>query len=515
MRKRRTLVGQGTIRNRSTPKEFRLDRQPSIVSVESRHVPLASDGNGLLQRYAEVSNFALKILDIIILVGCGYLVFWFQRDTLILPDRYLLYMLLMSLGAYNLFLALGVYQAWRGQSLTRELTRLLWSWSLLIIIAGAFLFLTKTGESFSRLWVGWTSLLAFLGMTTLRVCTRLFLRSLRSRGFNIKRVVVVGAGELGSRALRALHQEAWAGLQPVAVFDDLANNDKQIEGVPVVGNIESLPKFIEDNRKREGRHEIDQVWIALPLESYRRVSEIQQMLQNSAANVYFVPDFYGFDLVNHTVNEIVGLPVMNMSASPLIGMNALLKRSEDIILSSLALIALLPLLIVISILVKVDSPGSVLFRQRRYGLDAKEIIVWKFRTMTVSEDGDKITQTSRDDVRVTRIGRFLRKFSLDELPQLVNVLQGTMSLVGPRPHAVAHNEEYRSKIVGYMSRHRMRPGMTGWAQVNGLRGETTDQSLMERRVDYDLEYIRNWSVLFDLLIIFKTFWVLTETKDVY
>ena len=206
---------------------------------------------------------------------------------------------------------------------------------------------------------------------------------------------------------------------------------------------------------------------------------------------------------------------MNMSASPLNGDAGIIKRIEDIVISSLMIVTLSPVLLIISLLVKLGSPGPILFKQRRYGQDGKEIMVWKFRSMTVTEDGDKVTQAKRNDDRTTRVGYWLRKLSLDELPQLVNVLQGTMSLVGPRPHAVAHNEFYRTKVSGYMGRHKIRPGITGWAQVNGCRGETSEIEDMEERIHYDLEYIRNWSVLLDLKILFKTLGTVVNHKDTY
>jgi putative colanic acid biosynthesis UDP-glucose lipid carrier transferase len=233
-----------------------------------------------------------------------------------------------------------------------------------------------------------------------------------------------------------------------------------------------LIPYIED--QRQAGKPIDQVWIALPLSVHKRIEELQFALQDTATSVYFVTDLFDFTLSSYKVDEIVGLPVMNMSAKNMRGGSTLVKRIGDIALSSILLIGLSPILLLITALVKNDSPGPAFFKQRRYGREGREILVWKFRSMTVAEDGGAVAvvPAQRDDARVTNIGTWLQKLSLDELPQLINVLQGMMSLVGPRPHAVAHNEHYRKKIHGYMVRHQIRPGITGWAQVNGCRGET-------------------------------------------
>ena len=223
----------------------------------------------------------------------------------------------------------------------------------------------------------------------------------------------------------------------------------------------------------------------------------------------------GFNLTDYAIEEAAGLPVIDLSASPLKHSTASLKRIEDIIISILMLAILSPLFILIAILIKRESQGSILFKQRRYGLDGQEFNVWKFRSMTSSDNSDDIQQATQNDARVTNIGRFIRRYSIDELPQLFNVLYGSMSLVGPRPHAVAHNEYYRDKIDGYMSRHVIKPGMTGWAQVNGCRGETDTLDKMKRRVRYDIEYIQKWSIFLDIRILLKTFVEVFKNQNVY
>jgi putative colanic acid biosynthesis UDP-glucose lipid carrier transferase len=234
------------------------------------------------------------------------------------------------------------------------------------------------------------------------------------------------------------------------------------------------------------------------------MSELMNALRDTTASVYFVPDAFAFDVIQARLVEINGMPALSVCDTPFHGLDAILKRTTDLVLAGIGLLLVSPVMVVVGIAVKITSRGPMLFRQRRYGLNGEEIIVYKFRSMTAAEDGHQVTQATRFDPRVTPVGRFIRRTSLDELPQLFNVLQGRMSLVGPRPHAVAHNEMYRKLISGYMIRHKVRPGITGLAQVNGLRGETETLDKMSERVRYDLEYLRHWSPWLDVIILFKT-----------
>jgi putative colanic acid biosynthesis UDP-glucose lipid carrier transferase len=238
-------------------------------------------------------------------------------------------------------------------------------------------------------------------------------------------------------------------------------------------------------------------------------------LRDTTASVYFVPDIFAFDLVQARCMEINGMPAVSVCETPLHGTSGIWKRAVDIVLAIAALALLWPAMLLAAIAIKQSSPGPVLFKQRRYGLNGEEILVYKFRSMTVCEDGPVITQATKTDSRVTRVGAFLRRTSLDELPQIFNVLEGKMSFVGPRPHAVAHNEEYRKLISGYMIRHKVRPGITGWAQVNGLRGETSSFEKMHERVQYDLDYLKNWSLSLDMLIIFRTAMTVLRDRNAY
>ena len=257
------------------------------------------------------------------------------------------------------------------------------------------------------------------------------------------------------------------------------------------------------------------IFISQPISAQPRIRKMLDELQDTTASVYFLPDIYIFDLMQARFDNVGGMPVIAIRESPFTGFNSMVKRGSDIVLGLLIQIMLLPVMLVIAIAVKVTSKGPVIFRQRRYGLYGEEIIVYKFRSMTVSEDGDKVVQATKNDQRVTRIGAFLRRSSLDELPQFINVLQGRMSIVGPRPHAVAHNEQYRKLIKGYMLRHKVKPGITGWAQVNGLRGETETLDKMEARIHFDLDYLRNWSLWLDLWIIMRTVKVVLKRDNAH
>ncbi|MGZ5042367.1 MAG: undecaprenyl-phosphate glucose phosphotransferase, partial [Usitatibacter sp.] len=263
------------------------------------------------------------------------------------------------------------------------------------------------------------------------------------------------------------------------------------------------------------KHRVDLIYVTLPMASQPRIMKLLDDLRDTTASVYFIPDIFLFDLIQGRMDTIGGLPVLALCETPFFGMNAMVKRLSDIVLASLILVLIAPAMLAIAIGVKATSRGPVLFRQRRYGLDGREILVYKFRSMTVTEDGAVVRQATKNDQRVTPFGAFLRRTSLDELPQFINVLQGRMSIVGPRPHAVAHNEQYRKLIKSYMIRHKVRPGITGWAQVNGLRGETETVDKMQARIEYDLDYLRHWSLKLDFHIIWRTIFVVFKKQNAY
>ena len=467
---------------------------------------------------SEYIGVTLKAVDIIIIFLSGLTVYYFRFGEWMPAGKYPLYLVIVAFFTLNIFTWLSAYRAWRGQSLYKEISYVTFGWILVILGVSTLTFLTKTGEDYSRLWVGWTYAYGYFSLISYRFLLHLYLRHNRSLGINSKQVIIIGAGDLGKRACDALLKQTWAGLLPVAFFDDDQHIHGQThKGVKVEGYIDDVALYIESHRSGQGEHgdSIDQVWIALPLSSIKRIEELQHLLLDTATNVYLVPDLFGFNLHSYSVDEVAGIPVMNMSATPINGSSRLVKRLGDLLAAFIGLVLLSPLLLIVSVLIKLESPGPVFFKQRRYGLDGKEFLIWKFRSMTVTEDGDRVTQAQREDTRITNIGMWIRKLSIDELPQLINVVNGTMSLVGPRPHAVVHNEFYRKKVHGYMSRHIMKPGITGWAQVNGARGETKKIEDMEERIRYDLEYIRNWSIFLDIRIILMTFKTVINTENTY
>jgi putative colanic acid biosynthesis UDP-glucose lipid carrier transferase len=281
-------------------------------------------------------------------------------------------------------------------------------------------------------------------------------------------------------------------------FDDRSSDRLGMEAdAKLVGSLSDMSQYVKDNRT-------DVIFIALPIRHVKRVMNLLDDLRDTTASIYYVPDIFVFDLIQARSGEIHGIPVVAMCETPFYGYRGVAKRLTDVGFSVVILLLLLPLLVLIAIVVKLSSPGPIIFKQHRYGLDGREISVYKFRTMRVTEDGAYIRQASKSDSRITRFGGVLRRSSMDELPQLINVLQGRMSLVGPRPHAVAHNEEYRKLIKGYMVRHKVLPGITGLAQVNGCRGETSQLEEMEARVNFDLDYLRHWSPMLDIKIILLT-----------
>jgi putative colanic acid biosynthesis UDP-glucose lipid carrier transferase len=338
-----------------------------------------------------------------------------------------------------------------------------------------------------------------------RLVPRVLPRLLAAEGLQ-KKAVIAGANQLGRRLAASLRAEPVYGVRVAGYFDDRAPN--RINETNVLGSIGALPDYVRT-------HDIEIIYIALPMASQPRILKLLEELRDTTVSIYFVPDIFVFDLIQARVDTIGGLPVVAVCETPFYGFNGLVKRASDFVIAALALGCLAPMMIAIAIGVKLSSPGPVLFKQRRYGVDGRKIIVYKFRSMSVAEDGDIVRQATKNDSRVTKFGAFLRKTSLDELPQFINVLQGRMSVVGPRPHAVAHNELYRKLIRGYMIRHKVRPGITGLAQVNGYRGETDTVEKMKARIEYDLAYLRNWSLLLDLQILLKTVVVVLRKQNAY
>jgi len=324
-----------------------------------------------------------------------------------------------------------------------------------------------------------------------------------------KQAVIVGVNEQGLNLANEIEHNPYSPTQLTGFFDDRVRERVGcLTEYKLLGSIAQLPQYVR-------KYSIDAIYVSLPMATQPRIMTLLNALNDTTASIYFVPDMFINNLMQGRIDAVGNVPVVAVCESPFTGINGVIKRLSDILLSLIILFMISPIMLIIAFSIMWTSPGAVIFKQRRYGLNGEQILVSKFRTMTVCEDGDTIQQAQKNDCRITRVGAFLRKTSLDELPQFFNVLQGRMSIVGPRPHAVAHNELYRTMIRGYMVRHKVKPGITGWAQVNGWRGETDTLDKMKKRIDYDLAYLQNWSLMLDLYIIFKTITVVVKDQHAY
>ncbi|HBV7958517.1 TPA: undecaprenyl-phosphate glucose phosphotransferase, partial [Klebsiella pneumoniae] len=409
-----------------------------------------------------------------------------------------LHYVLMALVALVVFQMIGgitdFYRSWRGVEFSVELILILKNWSLSFLLTLGFVTLFSDFDLTFRTFIFW-----YLAVCAGFVVTRSLIRALagffRRIGYNKRRVAFAGSLPAGISLLETFRKQPWLGFEVKGIYEDSFSGTYDLE--LYAGKISDLI-----NEARKGT--IDRIYIAMHMRDEVAIKNMVSQLTDTTCSVLYIPDVFTFNILQSRTEEINGVPVVPLFDSPLNGINMVFKRLEDIIVSSLILILISPILLVIATAVKTTSKGPVIFRQVRYGMDGKPIKVWKFRSMTVMENDDKVIQATKNDIRVTKVGKFLRSTSLDELPQFFNVLFGQMSVVGPRPHAVSHNEQYRSLIQGYMLRHKVKPGITGLAQINGWRGETDTLEKMEKRIEYDLLYIRGWSIWLDLKIIFLT-----------
>ena len=388
-------------------------------------------------------------------------------------------------------------------------TILLWRWAMLVACLLALGYVTKFSEQYSRRVVVTWVLVTPVLLVILQLMLQSITRALLMDATHARRAIIVGCTAASMELARRLGLHNELGMAVAGFFDDRGSDRLGCaQHTPLLGRFADVLAFVN-------RRNIDVIFVAIPPGQVARMRDLVLELGDTTASIYFVPDVSGFDMVQQRASEILGFPVVAMCETPFHGYRGLVKRLMDVTLAAVGIVLISPLLLGIAWAVKRSSPGPVIFRQRRYGLDGREILVYKFRTMTVCEDGARVTQARRYDQRVTPIGKHLRRWSLDELPQLINVLQGTMSLVGPRPHAVAHNEEYRKLIKRYMVRHKILPGITGLAQVRGCRGETARVEDMEARVVFDLEYMRNWTPFLDLQILVATVFVVFRADRAY
>ncbi|WP_041742073.1 undecaprenyl-phosphate glucose phosphotransferase [Collimonas fungivorans] len=440
-------------------------------------------------------SFFKRLLDPLIILGSLYLIVMTQDE--IFTGDYLVLMIIAFFISSYVYEQIDLYRTLHIGKQLAYAGDIFMGWAITVIIL--ILIGQGTGlryEFSDRVILAWFALAPFALLASR--LTAYMLAFHFGRELRLRSAIIVGSNDPIDDVLKCLSSGSNAGIDMRGFFDD---RDQVVRPAGIncqhLGAISDVGPYVR-------AHKIRTIFICLPMSAQPRVLALMEELRDTTASVYFVPDIYTFGLIQARLDHIAGIPVIGICETPFIGLRGVLKRGSDIVLALLIQIMLLPVMLAIAIGVKLSSPGRIIFAQRRYGLNGEEIIVYKFRSMTVAEDGAVVDQAKKNDARVTRFGGFLRRTSLDELPQFFNVLQGRMSIVGPRPHAVAHNEMYRKLIKGYMLRHKVKPGITGWAQVNGYRGETDTLDKMRSRIEFDLEYLRNWSLALDLWIIVRT-----------
>lgn len=447
---------------------------------------------------ANRSSYLYRLLDAAIVIICGLAVteFKFSDEAMADPPQIHLFLIyLCGLGVIALFPAFRLYVSWRGRRLTDLVVRSLAAWALVFALGILVSFLMHQSAAVSRLWAAtWFGSVA-LALAGVRLAAYTVLGAARDRGLDRKRVLLVGFGALGHDLWRRVERYREAGYEVAGIYAEAHENlPPQVRRLH---ELDALHGFVREHNVRE-------VWIVLPMEAGQELREVLYHLRNDLVDIRWIPDVMSIQLLGHRIGEFLGLPAIQLNSLPAAGVRGLAKEAFDRAFALCALVGLSPVMLTVAGLVKLTSRGPVLFTQPRLGVDGKVFHVYKFRTMTVHQEHGVVTQAIRDDARITRIGGFLRRTSLDELPQFLNVLRGDMSVVGPRPHALEHNELYKDLVQRYMMRHRVKPGITGWAQVNGLRGQTDTLRKMSDRIEHDIYYIQHWTFRMDLIIIART-----------
>lgn len=408
--------------------------------------------------------------------------------------------------------AIGIYRQDRSRCPDEELVAVLAAWLISVLLLACIAFFTRHGEYFARSSIlGWITLAAF-AVALARMLLRVLFEAITQQGWVVKRCAIAGVNKLGLHLMENIKSNPGCGMRVIGFYDDRCQT-RWSEAL--VANQSQHLGRLEDLVAQAKAGQLDTIFVTLPMRAEARIRWLLDELADSTVSTYIVPDFFVFELLHSRWSSIGGLPAVSVSETPLYGVDGWLKRVFDVSAAGVGLLLISPIMVACMLLVKWSSPGPVFFRQKRYGLDGKEIWVWKFRSMRPEGNGPVVKQATKDDPRVTPIGRVLRRTSLDELPQLFNVLEGSMSLVGPRPHASAHNEHYRKLIRGYMLRHKVKPGITGLAQVEGFRGETETLEKMQKRVDFDHSYIRDWSLWLDVKILVRTCFVVVKQENAY
>ena len=453
-----------------------------------------------------VLSFFKRVLNPLVILSTLFLLTLAQNEKF--SGNYLVLAIIAFFISSYVHEQVDSYRNWRRGRLLAFAGDIFFGWAIFVAILIFIGYATGFSYKYSdRVIVSWFVITPFALLVS-----HLILRKIASklrRSGQVRSVVIVGANKVGMKLADRIAEFPHMFMEMRGYFDDRAKTRMPVDlDMPLLGRMTDIADYVRE-------HNINMIFISQPISAQPRIRQLLDALQDTTASIYFLPDIYTFDLMQARFDQVGGVPVVAICETPFTGINSLVKRLSDIVLATFIQLLLSPVMLSIALAVKLTSPGPVIFKQRRYGLNGEEIIVYKFRSMAVCEDGAKVTQAQKNDQRVTRLGAFLRRSSLDELPQFINVLQGRMSIVGPRPHAVAHNEQYRGLIKGYMLRHKVKPGITGWAQVNGLRGETDTLDKMAARIEYDLDYLRNWSISLDLWIILRTVKVVLGRDNVY
>ncbi len=464
---------------------------------------------GAIQQY---SGFLVKIgrlIDGLVIFFTLYFMMPFLRD-----EWNNAYMIVAIMGV--LFFELissfcEFYRSWRIVRLRYEILDIFLYWAVTCFILTFILFFWYKNEEVNSNIIFYWFFFSFVCVAVWRCCLRLILRYVRAFGYDQRNACFIGANDTALKLYQNLKSHRWIGINFIGFFDDRESTPSRPLSTPdgkIAGNIDDLLVHAVKGR-------VDIVYICLPMAAEKRIKTLIDHFSDTTTSIYFCPSFIDFDLLNARWDDVFGQPVISVVESPFSGYVGFIKRLEDLCLCMIILPLIAVPMAVISIMIKATSKGPVLYKQKRYGLNGKEFMIWKFRSMTTCENEHEFVQATKNDNRITPLGAFLRKTSLDEIPQFINVLKGDMSVIGPRPHPIKLNEQHRKMVHRYMLRHIIKPGITGWAQVNGCRGETEDPGKMERRIEHDLFYIKNWSFLLDIKIFFKTFFTALFDKNAY
>jgi len=457
--------------------------------------------------YSSILPYLIRILDMLAIVVTGFIAYWLPSWPAPLDLQvYQIAILFGTLLVAIIFPLFGLYRSWRGQSHITQFQAVASAWMMVVILLIIIAFLTKTSTLYSRQWMVLWGFLGLAFLFALRAGMGRLVHYLRMQGWNHKKVIIVGAGPLGQSVAQQLQVSHGMGFDIVAFLDDNpALHGQQYFGINIAGDLGCLPAMVE-------QHEVDEVWITLPLGAESRLKELLHVLRHSTVNIRFVPDIFSLQLINHSVSEIAGLPVLNLSESPMYGINEVIKYVEDKVISLIFLIVFSPLMLMIAIGVKLSSRGPVLYRQERVGWNGKPFQMYKFRTMPLEvEAASGPVWAQAGELRATAFGALLRRVSLDELPQFFNVLKGEMSIVGPRPERPMFVGQFKDKVPDYMKKHLVKAGITGLAQIHGWRGSTD----INRRIEWDIAYIENWSLWLDIKIMFLTLFKGFVNKNAY